>query len=227
MFLRVLNIKLFYRIIKLKYILICIIFFMVEKGLTDFFEGYLNKEFLFKNRKVLQSNYIPENIFYRENEIKQIASILAASLKMEKPSNVFIYGRTGTGKTLCIKYVVSNMFDVAKKKNVNLKIIYLNCKLKKVADTEYRLMAQLTREFGVEVPATGLPTDEVYKGFVKYLDEKNLLLLIVLDEIDQLIDKVGDEILYNLTRLNSELVKSEISIIGISNNLVFADNLDT
>jgi len=226
MFLRVLNIKLFYRIIKLKYILICIIFFMVEKGLTDFFEGYLNKEFLFKNRKVLQSNYIPENIFYRENEIKQIASILAPSLKMEKPSNVFIYGRTGTGKTLCIKYVVSNMFDVAKKKNVNLKIIYLNCKLKKVADTEYRLMAQLTREFGVEVPATGLPTDEVYKGFVKYLDEKNLLLLIVLDEIDQLIDKVGDEILYNLTRLNSELVKSEISIIGISNNLVFADNLD-
>ncbi len=199
---------------------------MVEKGLNDFFEGYLNKNFLFKDRKVLQSNYMPENISYRENEIKQIAGILAPTLKMEKPSNLFIYGKTGTGKTLCIKYIIKNLLEISKKKDINLKIFYLNCKLKRVADTEYRLIAQLTREFGGEVPATGLPTDEVYKSFLKYLDDKKILLVIVLDEIDQLVNKIGDEILYNLTRLNSELNNSEISIVGISNDLVFADNLD-
>jgi cell division control protein 6 len=32
--------------------------------------------------------------------------------------------------------------------------------------------------------------------------------------------------LYNLVRANSELKKSQISIIGISNDLIFADNLD-
>lgn len=197
-----------------------------EKGLTDFFEGFLKKEAIFKNREVLQSKYIPGNIYYRENEIKQVANILAPSLRMEKPSNLFIYGRTGTGKTLCVKYVVKNMLELSKKKGINLKIFYLNCKLKRVADTEYRLLAQLTREFGGEVPATGLPTDEVYKGFLKHLDEKKLLLIIVLDEIDQLVNKIGDEILYNLTRLNSELTNSEISLIGISNDMVFADNLD-
>ena len=199
---------------------------MVEKGLTDFFEGYLEKNFLFKDRKILQSSYMPENISYRENEIKQIAGILAPSLRTEKPSNIFIYGKTGTGKTLSIKYIVRNMLEIAKKKNVNLKIVYLNCKLRRIADTEYRLIAQLTREFGGEVPATGLPTDEVYKSFLRYLDDKKFLLIIVLDEIDQLINKIGDEILYNLTRLNSELINSEISLVGISNDLVFADNLD-
>jgi len=199
---------------------------MVEKGLNEFFEGYLNKNFIFKDKKVLQSSYMPENIGYRENEIKQVAGILAPCLKLEKPSNIFIYGKTGTGKTLSIKYIVKNILEISKKKNINLKIFYLNCKLRRVADTEYRLIAQLTREFGGEVPATGLPTDEVYKSFIKYLDDKKILLVIVLDEIDQLVNKIGDEILYNLTRLNSELTNSEISLVGVSNDLVFADNLD-
>ena len=44
-------------------------------------------------------------------------------------------------------------------------MIYLNCKMKHVSDTEYRLIAQLSREFGKTIPATGLPTDEVYKLF--------------------------------------------------------------
>ena len=107
-----------------------------------------------------------------------------------------------------------------------MQVFYLNCKLKRVADTEYRLIAQLAREFGEEVPATGLPTDEIYKIFVKALDKKKQILILILDEIDQLVSKTGDEILYNLTRLNTELKNAEVSIIGISNDLVFTDNLD-
>ena len=132
---------------------------MTKKELTNFFENYLKRDFLFKNKKAIQSTYIPENIFYRENEINQIAGILAPALKMEKPSNIFLYGKTGSGKTLCIKYVIHNMLEIAKNKDINLKIFYLNCKLKRIADTEYRLMAQLIREFGGEISATGLPTD--------------------------------------------------------------------
>ncbi len=116
--------------------------------------------------------------------------------------------------------------DVAKENGVNLKILYINCKLKRVADTEYRLIAQLSRDFGHDIPATGLPTDEVYKMFVNIIDNKKMLLIVILDEIDQLVNKIGDEILYNLTRLNSELKNSQLSIIGISNDLLFIDNVD-
>jgi len=199
---------------------------MGESKLKNFFEDYLKKDPIFKNKKALQSNYTPKTVPYREKEIQTLAGILAPSLKMEKCSNVFIYGKTGTGKTLSVGHVTENMLEIAKENNVNFKVFYLNCKLRRVADTEYRLIAQLAREFGAEVPATGLPTDEIYKIFLRELDREKIMLLIVLDEIDQLIEKIGDEILYNLTRINSELKNSEVSIIGISNNLVFTDNLD-
>ncbi len=199
---------------------------MGEKELKNFFENYLQKEPLFKDKKALQSHYTPKNVPYREDQIRVLAGILAPALRKEKPSNVFIYGKTGTGKTLCVKHVSQNMMAIAKEKNIALQIFYLNCKMKRVADTEYRLVAQLAREFGVDVPATGLPTDEVYKIFVNELVNKEILLIIILDEIDQLVAKAGDELLYNFTRMDSELKNSQVSIIGISNDLVFTDNLD-
>jgi len=199
----------------------------MKKGLSNFFENYLTKNPLFINKKALQSNFTPENIPHRDEQIKQLASILAPALRLEKPSNIFCYGKSGTGKTCVTDYVTSQIYELSKKKKIDLKICYLNCKLKKIADTEYRLIAELARNFNVEVPATGLPTEEVYKIFVKAIDTKGKkLLILILDEIDQLVSKVGDGVLYNLTRINSGLKNCELSIIGISNDLLFTDNLD-
>lgn len=197
---------------------------MVE--LTQFFQDYLQKKPLFKSKVVLQSNYTPEYIPHREEQIQTMAGILAPVLRMEKPSNLFVYGKVGTGKTVVTKYVMSQIENVAKERRLPIKIIYLNCKLKRVADTEYRMLAHLAKEFGIDIPPTGLPTDEVYKTFLKYINTKKQLLIIILDEIDQLVKKSGDELLYNLTRINSELNNVELSIIGISNDLLFMENID-
>jgi len=198
-----------------------------KKNLTNFFETFLDKQPLFIDKKVLQAGYTPETIPHREEQIEQIASIIAPCLRLEKPSNLFLYGKTGTGKTLSVKYVIEQINETAKKKNLSIGSYYLNCKLKRVSDTEYRLIAQLARELGIIVPPTGLPTDEVYRLFIKGIDKSNKkIIILVLDEIDQLVNKAGDEILYNLTRLSSELKNVEISLIGISNDLMFTDNLD-
>jgi archaeal cell division control protein 6 len=194
--------------------------------IDGFFEDFLTKESIFKDKQVLQVSYTPDTIPHREKQIKEIASILAPSLRNEKPSNIFLYGKTGTGKTLSVLHVVKKLKNVAKLKKVELSVFYLNCKLKRVADTEYRLVAALAREFGEDVPFTGLPTDEIYRVFVKSIDSKRRNLIIVLDEIDQLVKKIGDEILYTLTRLNSELKQTKITIVGISNDLQFANYLD-
>jgi len=193
---------------------------------NDFFDDFLKKEPLFLDKEVLQSFYSPENIPHRDKQIEEMSKVLAPALRMEIPSNLFIYGKTGTGKTLVAKYVTGLMKKTAENNKINLKVFYLNCKLKKIADTEYRLIAQLAREFGKAIPPTGLPTGEIYNLFYEALDDKEQLVILVLDEIDQLIKKAGDGILYNLTRINSELKKSKLSIIGISNDLVFVDNLD-
>ena len=198
----------------------------MKQNISNFFEKFLNKDSLFVNKRALQTNYTPNLILHRDEQIKQIANVLAPVLRSEKPSNLFIYGKTGTGKTVSVKYTLTNLLKVALKNNVPLKTIYINCKLKKVSDTEYRLVAQLAKEFGKSIPATGLPTDEVYKIFFEALDAKKQFVILVLDEIDQLTKKAGDAILYNLTRINEELHNSQLSLIGISNDLVFVDTLD-
>ncbi len=164
--------------------------------LSKFFEDYLNKEPLFVNKKILQSGYTPNNIPHRDEQIKQLAKILTPALRMEKPSNVFIYGKTGSGKTCVSQYVVNEIYETCKKNKLNVNIYYLNCKMKKVADTEYRLIAELARGFGANVPSTGLPTEEVYKIFINTIESKKQLLILILDEIDQLVKKMGDGILF-------------------------------
>lgn len=198
----------------------------MEKGLISFFESFVEKESLFSNKQALQASYTPETVAHRDEQIKRIANILAPSLRFQRPSNIFIYGKTGTGKTLVTKYVTKNMLYAAKQKNISIEVFYLNCKLKRTADTEYRLMAKLAAFFGKVVPPTGLPTDEVYRIFFDVLNQKSQIVILILDEIDQLVNKAGDGFLYNLTRVNEDLKNSQISIVGISNDLLFMDKLD-
>ena len=174
----------------------------------------------------MQANYMPGAILHREKQIQQLANIFAPVLRSDKPSNIFIYGKTGTGKTLCTLYTLCQLEEYSKIKNLEFKPIYINCKLKKVTDTEYRLVAEIAKEMGKAVPITGLPTDEVYNIFIKALEEKKQIILLVLDEIDRLVKKTGDEILYNLTRINSQLKNSQIAFIGISNDTRFMEDVD-
>ncbi len=178
------------------------------------------------DKQVLLSSYFPEEILYREEQLQEIAKILAPALRLERPSNLFVYGKTGTGKTLAVRHVLRTMSQIAEKNSLSFRSIYVNCKLKRVADTEYRLIAQFLKELGHEIPATGLPTDEVYNIFYTLLDKGKQNFLLVLDEVDHLTKKIGDDVLYNLTRINAELKNSQISIVGISNNIVFAEHLD-
>ncbi len=199
---------------------------MGESNLNIFFENFLKKESLFLEKKALQSSFIPDQLLHREEQTHQLANILAPALRMEKPSNVFIYGKTGTGKTSTARLTTIKLQEVAKKENIPLQIVYINCKLKRTADTEYRLMAELCKELGKEVPPTGLPTQEIYKIFLSALTKQAKTIIIILDEIDQLVKKTGDGILYSLIRLNEEIAGSQVCIIGISNDLTFIDHVD-
>lgn len=193
--------------------------------LDQIFDSVSNRT-LFKDKYILQSNYSPENIPHRDKQIEQVASILAPSLLGQKTSNLFIYGKTGSGKTLSVQHV-ANELSKRVRENGMLRIEYINCKLKKVADTEYRILAELIKKLGGSVPATGLPTDQVYLKFLEILESNNhKLLILILDEIDQAVKKISDEFLYNLTRLNSELNNTQIIIVGISNDLRFLDMID-
>jgi cell division control protein 6 len=133
---------------------------------------------------------------------------------------------TGTGKTVVSKFVGGELEKTSNKTSQTVKVIYINCKMKRVADTEYRLLAELSRLLGENVPITGLPTERIYNTFFNLLDAREWVVIIILDEIDSLVKKMGDDFLYNFTRINQDLKKAKVSIIGITNDLHFIDILD-
>ncbi len=197
---------------------------MNVNALENIFEPFLKKEPIFINKEVLRHTYTPSELPHRENEIKQIAGILAPALKGETPSNILIYGKTGTGKTIVSKFVCRELEKAAKKFNANLRCIYINCE---IVDTKYRILANLSREFGKSVPFTGWPTDKVYNAFKRAIDSKKQVVIILLDEIDKLVAKNSTDVIYTLTRINSELKNAKVSLIGISNDLKFTQYLDS
>ncbi|MBN2043221.1 MAG: ORC1-type DNA replication protein [Candidatus Aenigmarchaeota archaeon] len=195
---------------------------MGQLSLKEMFSTYKEGNGIFKNKDILTSRYIPQTIAHREDQINQIAKTLAPSLRGEKVSNLFVFGTVGTGKTVSTNTVVKELEKTSKK----IKILYMNCKMKNVSDTEYRLLAELSRMMGEDIPYTGLPTDRVYQIFFEKIDSLGNSVILVLDEIDALVKKIGDGLLYNLTRINENLKKSKLSIVGISNDISFTETID-
>jgi archaeal cell division control protein 6 len=192
------------------------IFEQVLTGPNDLFKG---------NREVLRDSYIPPRLPHREHQIRQVAEVLAPALKGEVPSNLLIYGKIGTGKTAVVAQVRG---DVHRRPELarRVRFVVVNCGN---IDTAYSLLQTIGNELATKesdrIP-TGWSLDRVQAAMRGLLDAQGGTLLLVLDEIDRLVVRSGDAVLYTLSQLNTELNRSRIGIIGISNDLKFTDNLD-
>lgn len=184
------------------------------------------KKQLVKNKKILQINYLPEQFPHRKEQINKIVSIVSVALDKEKPLNMIIYGKTGTGKTAILNYIKKELekMDPCKDK---CHCIYINCKLN---DTTYGILYSIISQFldnSDQIPFTGWSFEKLYIELCKKIESYNHIFIIVLDEIDHMISKKGDLILYYLTEINEHLQKSEVSLIGISNNMKFLEFLES
>jgi cell division control protein 6 len=191
--------------------------------LDGVFDKFVNGAKLFKDREALRHDYLPERLPHREDQIRLLGETVAPVLKDARCSNIFIYGKTGTGKTAVTKYVLRHLEYKAKEYGSPVKFCYVNCRM---TGSEYRVFASLSQSLGVVIPFTGLSVGEVFDRFRSGLDSSRTMLIVVLDEVDALIKDRGDGLLYELTRINETLSKSKVSIIGISNDLRLKEFLD-
>ncbi|AGN25419.1 cell division control protein Cdc6 [Candidatus Methanomassiliicoccus intestinalis] len=192
----------------------------------NIFDKYVNSKQIFKrDREILRPSYIPDELPHRKDQIDQLASILVTALRGDRPSNVLIFGKTGTGKTASVKYLGKEILKADEFDRVIY--LYMNCE---VVDTQYGVLQNIGNmiidKFEERIPFTGWSTERVYNILREKIDELNRVVIIVLDEIDKLVYKSSDDVLYNLSRINDDLERSKVSLIGISNDLKFTEFLD-
>ena len=197
----------------------------MSAGIDEIFRRAKEGKALFADRDALNPEYVPTHLPFRDAQTKAVAQVLAPILRGGKPSNLLLYGKTGTGKTAVARYVLSRLEREAGRRN--LVVAYVNTRLE---NTEYRTLAEFAKALPLpkdeQIPFTGLSIGEVVERIFRQIRKNNTHTVLVMDEIDYLVRTFGDGILYEFTRSNERLAPGFLSLVGISNDLKFKDNLD-
>ncbi|MDE1865267.1 MAG: AAA family ATPase [Candidatus Micrarchaeota archaeon] len=173
---------------------------------------------IFARRDILSPHFAPKRLIARAKEINSIEKALAPSLKGDRGRNLFIYGKTGTGKTSCTRYVLEEVKAIP---NSKAKISYINCK---VYNSRYRVLNKIITDHLPTYAKRGYGTVDLYEKMTSWIEEDSKILVVILDEIDVVKDL--DDLVYTLTRINSDIRAGGVTIIGISNKVSFKDVLD-
>ena len=192
------------------------VFDAVLRNTTDLYRG---------NREVLRETHVPAKLPHREHQIRQVAEVLAPALRGDVPSNLLIYGKIGTGKTAVVAQVRQ---DLQRRTDVGGQVAFITVNCGNL-DTAYSLLQTIGNTCasteGERIP-TGWSLDRVQSTMRQLLDARGGIRILVLDEIDRLVARSGDGVLYTLSQLNTELQSARLVIVGISNDLKFTNNLD-
>ena len=204
---------------------------MDDDILDTIFDSAIKNKNIIKNRQVLTIDYVPDKLLFRTKESTAIAQSLSVILKKGRPSNLLIFGKPGTGKTAVVKNVIDHLSNKTKQLDINLHVPFINAKN---SNTPYKILYEIAELLGInkeekkmQVFFTGLSMSEATDRILEFIKRKSIKVVLVIDEIDSLVNKKGDDILYNFTRANERISSEQfISLIGISNSLTFKDKLD-
>ncbi len=204
---------------------------------------------IFRDLSVLSPHYVPKELPYRKAEITQITSVLSSLLKGVKSNNVFVYGKTGTGKTSVVKNITREleiyMSEEDKGAKARVLVSYMNCRLG--YNSKYQVYVKILEDDALKDPKlaarpldgvrsgnlNGRSPTELYSRLKAVVEANAIHLVVVLDEVDMI--REVDELLYAFTRVNDELRevslegqarRGSVSVIGISNSYSFKNNLD-
>jgi len=198
----------------------------IEDMLLEFDEA----DGLIRDRSLLDPNFVVEEdrIVGRDEQLQKVTKMLRVALGDNRPPNLFLYGPSGTGKSLITKAVCKNISQICETRDIRFGTIEVNCQdLDTLGVAVYELTEQAAAEadVDVEVPKHGVATKEKWDELYRIVNENFDSVVFVLDELDMLVgrrdkqDPAFSRLLYQLSRAgaNDELT-AFISVVAISND---------
>lgn len=183
---------------------------------------------VFADAEPLDDSYEPDDIRERDEELKKYQQALQPIIDNRPTSNIFLYGKTGTGKTVATKFMLSHLeTDAADYDDVDLSTVWVSCEN---LSSSYQVAVALVNEIRNSreestISTTGYSQQRVFDILYEELDSLGGTVIIVLDEIDNIGD--SDDILYGLPRARSNDYVQDVQpvIVGISNDFQFRESL--
>ena len=143
----------------------------------NIFESELKERHIFRSLEVLSPHYVPQELPHREKEIREITRIIDPVLRNEKHGNMFIYGKTGNGKTCVVRYVTRKLKEFVEDSEKNsggvlVKVAYMNCK---VRNSKYQVLLKLLEDESLnEESLKGTPLGDRPDNQLKGMDPADL-----------------------------------------------------
>jgi len=174
---------------------------------------------LFKDERVLYPDFVPEKLPFRDEQVSELVFCLKPASIGRKPTNVFVYGKPGTGKTVTLKYVLNELEEYSDR----AKGIYINCF---EYSSRQSILFKLANSLGAAVPERGVSSEEVFSRIISILKTTKLIPIIIFDEAEQLLKEDSTKnLLYDLSRI-PEQQKLLLGLVFISNDSLFLSKID-
>jgi cell division control protein 6 len=188
--------------------------------------AYSRGKTVFKNYKVLDFDYVPENLPHRDSQSNRLFAMFSPVVDSNMSQNAFITGPTGTGKTVLSKKFCMDFQEFARKNKKNVQYVLVNCRQR---NTENAVMLRVLSHFKPYFPDRGFSINEMMESLRKELEKQKAHLIVVLDEVDVLLKKTkSSDIIYLFSRFNEEGMDTRklLSLLIISQKNVF-DMMDS
>ncbi len=169
------------------------------------FDGPERTNRLFQTETALSTNYTPDTIVGRDEELRALEAALAPLTRRTAPENVVAHGPAGVGKTTTIRHICRQLEQQSR-----VRTVHVNCWQ---YNTRSSLLSQLLIDLGYPAPRKGKPVDELLRQLHEWV-AKHQCLAIVLDEFDR--QQAQTDIIYDLHHVSTDS-DNELGVILISN----------
>ena len=192
---------------------------------------------LIKNRSLLEPNEIvaEDRIVGRDTQLTNITQHLRVAISNERPPNLFLYGPSGTGKSLIINAVCENILELCESRDIRFGVIQMNCQnIGTLGSALYELVRKVAEDIGVpvEIPEQGIPNKKKWRELYRLINEHYDTVVFILDELDMLVGRrdmdepAFSRLLYQLSRAGSTNdITARVSVTAITNDTKMMENV--